>query len=85
MSATVDFQGAVTECLMNRDFIREFNRLYDTNIAIREMARTPLDRLIDEACKVPPIIWTDKERETFFQFVMQFVWLPLVEQRAAAS
>lgn len=72
-------EEAVSVCLANREFVENFNRLAETNIRVPDPPRNPLEALIDQACQIPPVFWTDSEREKFIQFVLEFVWVPLID------
>lgn len=75
-----DFSWVVAHCLATPEFVSQFNRLTGRNIRVATPAATPLERMVDEACKVPPVTATKDDLDAFFAFVLECVWLRLPDE-----
>jgi len=60
-------------CLQNSELLHHYNRLRGTNIQITPLPKSPLEAMIDKACQLPPVIWTEQERSDFYIFVQECI------------
>lgn len=70
----MDFEQVCQECLANDELVHEFCRLKGIK---RPDRRSPMEIEIDKACGYDANMEFIKE---FTKFVMDFVWLPLLEK-----
>jgi hypothetical protein len=76
----MNYKDCVTECAMNETFVREFNRLSGTTINFKD-TRKPIEIMIDKACGYDnPYRNKPEEMQKFFDFVLEFIWIPLLQQ-----
>jgi hypothetical protein len=68
----MNFREVCAECLDNKDFVKEWNRLTGNKLG---EARTPLQAAIDTACGYDP---DEKAMPEFIEFVHEYIWLPLL-------
>jgi hypothetical protein len=64
------FEEVVNECYANDEFVKEYNRLTQSQIKSR---KSPLEEMIDEATGR-----NSEEIKRFIEFVDEFVWRPTV-------
>ena len=70
----LDFESVCKECLANDEFVSEFCRL---NGIKRPDRRSPIEIQIDKSCGYDANMDFIKK---FTDFVMEFVYIPLVEE-----
>ena len=68
--AGLSFQDVVLECIQMPKLVKEFDRLYGTNVALRG---EPINVMIDKSSGR----W-EADLNKFFKFVFECVWLPVV-------
>lgn len=66
------FEEVVYICLLEKELIKQFNRLYNHKLSV---PRSPITIQIDNACGYDP---NHEAMNDFFSFVFQYIWLPLV-------
>ena len=86
--AVPSFEQCAAAALSEPEFIANWNRLRPEHPITIMRQRTGLDALIDKACNVPPVIWSDETKREFFDFCRHYIWRPvamrvLEELRAA--
>jgi hypothetical protein len=69
----ITFEDAVRECLGNASFMREYRRLAKTDFGTSRGINLSVDLATGHF---------DAQARAFFDFVMEFVWLPLVARPA---
>lgn len=73
------FEQAVRETYSNQEFMREYRRLKPGCKLGLSDTRKPIERMIDEACGRPaPEAPTNDEWFEFFNFVRDYVWMPVI-------
>ena len=71
---SMTFEECCSECLKNKDLLKEFNRLSGLHLGEK---RDGFQKLIDNACEYDP----DKEAmPAFVDFVYSCIWSPLVQE-----
>lgn len=69
----ITFAGAVMECFNDKDFMREYRRLAKTDFGLSRGIEYEIDVATGRF---------DAEARKFFDYVREFVWLPIVARRA---
>ena len=72
------FQEVCDVCITHDSLVKEWNRLTGNKLGVE---RTPIVKMIDEACGHDPDM---KAMGEFVDFVYEFIWLPLVEGKGIA-
>lgn len=70
------FRQCVETCWHNQTFMHEYRRLSGHALGLDK--RTPLDRMIDQASGYVPPPLDDAEMHAFFEFVRDYIWMPVV-------
>lgn len=76
------FEECVMHCFEERELVREFNRLWGCSLGVDQ--RPPIERMIDQATGHEPSI-NEAEAVRFIDFVLECIWLPLVDQAHASD
>lgn len=72
----VNFQEFIVECCQNDDFVREFNRLFNTTLNFHDK-RKPIEIMVDKATGYNnPFRNKPEEIQQFITFIFQYIWLP---------
>lgn len=69
----------VSAALGEPELVAQWNRL-NTESPIRVPAfehRSAIARMVDEACHVPPVVWSPETRDRFVRFIGCHVWRPI--------
>ncbi len=77
--AIPSFEECAAEALSSREFVEQWNRLRPEHriTVMATMNRSPIARMVDEACKVPPVIWSEETKHEFFTFFRDYIWRPV--------
>jgi len=70
----MNFQEVAIECIRTPELVMEFNRLTGSKLGIDN--RAPIERMIDEATGY--INPETEDVRKFVNFVIEFIWLPLL-------
>jgi hypothetical protein len=74
----MNFNECLIECCKNTELVNQFNRLQGTNISFQDK-RVPIEKMIDETTGYDnPFKNSHEDMMKFFDFVFEYVWLPLV-------
>jgi len=74
------FEDCLVECCKNKELLKEFNRLSNTNLSFRD-TRAPLERMIDKATGYNnPFKNKPEEMQSFISFCFELIWLSLTSR-----
>lgn len=68
----ITFEDTLTECIKNKEFVSEFNRLTGCKLGVQ---RDNITKAVDDVCGYDQ---NKAAMPTFVEFVAEFVWIPLL-------
>jgi hypothetical protein len=79
------FEDCVMACFANREFMTEYNRLAGSHLGQPKPPASAIEALVDQAAGFDPSAIDEDEAIEFFQFVRDFIWIPVVLMEQDAS
>lgn len=78
------FEDAVLATWNNREFMENYCRLRGAKTLLAAPdSRSAIERMVDEAAGHQPYAIDKREAHEFFEFVRDYVWLPVLQRTAA--
>jgi hypothetical protein len=85
VSDAISLEKCASEALLIPEFVENWNRLRPKfQISVMPMNRTPIQAMVDRACQVPPVLWSEETRVEFFRFVEKCIRIPVLEKMLAS-
>lgn len=76
----ITFEQAALGCLENSEFMANYRKLRGSRVGLN--TRSPIERMVDEACGAPPGDVSEQEWREFFEFVRDYVWHPVIVEQS---